>query len=691
MDFPEQDKNFNLLDAEWIPVLYRDGTYKRVGILDALKDAGKIRQIAASNPMDRVAILRFLLALLYWCQGNPPEDKNTLPRDGFPETWFSKLNEPAHRECFNLLGEGKRFYQNAEIRNLPEKKMKPIGELLPEFPRADSVNHIRHIVHDGSYGLCPACCALGILRFSVWAPANGGYPSSVNPPSSVYLMTELRSLLHTLGRCLADASSENTPPPWIEPAEPEQPFGAVSLLAWRPRKMWLGMIEGEGNCANCGCSKRLIRQLRFAPGWPTPLNDDQAFAKQVQKAFKNRGFIAKHAKVKPVLDAIPLILSRMDDLRNACRSAQCNVPASMDQAEEIAQSFVSLWESRNPVAEEILLNEAKYFAHLTKRCLTTLGCKEDDPAAKKAANAAWLIYNTRLNELCNMCPDPLAAEIQMLSLDGVPTNHACALAKMICFIMQNNEEAFKKITRKPSMKEKEALMAEKPQKKKFWPGDPHLLKEKEPIAFPVAGKNVAEQAKAWKRAFIAASPNDPQGTNITIGPVVADLQSGIYACHDVVAISLPDRSSEKRADQSEQISKLLFSMLKLAVDAQEWKKPDRKREHPEIDSALTLLTPDREWQIRSALSRPGRTSDDKGFLLAVFAPMARHAIFSAVRGSPLRRKAAARHAMTGLEKRIDEVIAKANQSAEPAAAANTQSSVPEEHNSGGRKSKEAGE
>ena len=63
--------NYNLLEEKWIPVLWKDGHSGRVGIIEALTEAGRIRQIAASNPMDRLAILRFLLALLYWCKRNP--------------------------------------------------------------------------------------------------------------------------------------------------------------------------------------------------------------------------------------------------------------------------------------------------------------------------------------------------------------------------------------------------------------------------------------------------------------------------------------------------------------------------------------------------------------------------------------------------------------------------------------------
>lgn len=59
--------NFNLIDERWIPVLLADGRYERVGIRTALSQAGRIRQIAASNPMDNVALLRFLLAVVVWC------------------------------------------------------------------------------------------------------------------------------------------------------------------------------------------------------------------------------------------------------------------------------------------------------------------------------------------------------------------------------------------------------------------------------------------------------------------------------------------------------------------------------------------------------------------------------------------------------------------------------------------------
>ena len=37
------DRDYNLLDENWIPVLYHDGRYTRVGIRKALEDAGRIK------------------------------------------------------------------------------------------------------------------------------------------------------------------------------------------------------------------------------------------------------------------------------------------------------------------------------------------------------------------------------------------------------------------------------------------------------------------------------------------------------------------------------------------------------------------------------------------------------------------------------------------------------------------------
>ncbi len=150
--------DYNLLEEKWIPVLWKDGHVNRVGIVEALTQAGSIRQIAASNPMDRVAILRFLLALLYWCQGSPPDE---LLNGSFPRNCFKKLDD--NKNCFNLLGEGKRFYQDCDA-----ERPQAVTHLIQEIPAGNNFWHFRHST-DRSVGLCPACCAIGLLRLPLFS------------------------------------------------------------------------------------------------------------------------------------------------------------------------------------------------------------------------------------------------------------------------------------------------------------------------------------------------------------------------------------------------------------------------------------------------------------------------------------------------------------------------------------------
>lgn len=264
--------DYNLLEEKWIPVLCKNGETNRVNIIEALTQAHRIRQIAASNPLDRAAILRFLLALLYWCKGNP--DKLTL---AFPPDWFKKLDD--NKDYFNLLGEGKRFYQDPRT---PQND-RPIGDLLTEFPTETKIAHFRH-VRDKEYGLCPACCAIGIIRFSAWANAYGGgrYTSAVNGPSPAYAIAHGETLFHTLIINWTAAHSPRREPPWLNDETPQESnLDKITVMAWRSRQLWLGNLgDSDETCVYCGRQARLIRQMNFTGCWKLPFE-----AKGQQKKF----------------------------------------------------------------------------------------------------------------------------------------------------------------------------------------------------------------------------------------------------------------------------------------------------------------------------------------------------------------------------------------------------------------------
>jgi hypothetical protein len=277
----EETSNYNLLVKEWIPVLMTDGTYCRVNIRKALTQAGRIRQIAASNPMDRVAILRFLLALLYWCKGNPPDEGRATSGVAFPADWFLKLGD--NEDCFNLLGEGKRFYQDPELLRERREGYRPIGDLLQEFPTETKIAHFRH-ARDGQYGLCPACCAVGIIRFCTFANAygHGKYTSSVNGPTPAYAISQGLTLLQTLLLNWPENASQEREPPWLCDRSPAQAdLDIVTVFAWRSRRLWLGDCGSSDEiCSYCGKPARLIRRLAFTGNWKPPVQ-----ARGTQKKF----------------------------------------------------------------------------------------------------------------------------------------------------------------------------------------------------------------------------------------------------------------------------------------------------------------------------------------------------------------------------------------------------------------------
>ena len=341
--------NYNLLEEDWIPVLYTNGKVSRVGIKEALTQAGHIRQIAASNPMDRVALLRFLLAVLMWCKEDAKSSLVALEKQSadIPENWLDELNK--NKAAFNLLGDGKRFYQDELLKG---KKSQPIGVLLIDFPGANSVNHMHHVVHDSSYGFCPACCAMGILRLSVWAPANRFFPAAVNPGSAAYAFIEGKNLFQTLCANLPETNPKVDKPPWLCDKQPESP-DAVAMLAWRPRKLWLNVEESDGLCAYCGQIGTLVKTLSIEKGWPTPVTKGQQFGKEVLGEFQKLNAEYKSQKkdrrklANKVVKIAPVILKRrMQELSQADSNAT-QAPENESPAAKIARVFEQLYAADN--------------------------------------------------------------------------------------------------------------------------------------------------------------------------------------------------------------------------------------------------------------------------------------------------------------------------------------------------------
>ena len=266
--------SYNLLEEKWIPVLWKDGRSDRLGIIEVLEQASRIRQVAATNPMDRLAILRFLLGLLYWCKRDSPENKDSPST--FPSDWFKKLQD--NRDYFDLLREKKSFYQNDNAGG---------GEvaatsLLHDLPSGTNIAHFRH-VRDFRDGLCPACCAMGLLRWANFASASKkGRDAQMT--AGIHGNTPAYSL--RVGATLLDTLRLNLPPGrpvegdavrWEGTTE-ESPLGILKGFTWQSRRVLLAPPKNcedrsfsVGNCCYCAChTHRLVMKIHFQPGWQRP-------------------------------------------------------------------------------------------------------------------------------------------------------------------------------------------------------------------------------------------------------------------------------------------------------------------------------------------------------------------------------------------------------------------------------------
>ncbi|MCX7625705.1 MAG: type I-E CRISPR-associated protein Cse1/CasA [Candidatus Sumerlaeaceae bacterium] len=251
---------FSLVKDPWLPVLFNNGTQDRLTLLEVFDCAEEIRSVAAPNPLDRFALLRFLAIVAAWsCPSQ------TLPRwqeicSGVP----SFLEQ--HMQCFNLFGDGPRFYQDAAAKN----KNDTVGKLFHEIPTGTNIAHFMHVTDEGGYGICPGCCTVALLRLPVFSTVGGkGYSPSPRP-TGTYAFAHTECLAEAISwgasRILQIASTTNTPlgdPVW---SSNPQPSGFLEKLTMSPRWVWLHDPSSNIKpCLMCGNSSQLITPVGYVP------------------------------------------------------------------------------------------------------------------------------------------------------------------------------------------------------------------------------------------------------------------------------------------------------------------------------------------------------------------------------------------------------------------------------------------
>ena len=67
---PTSDLSYNLMDRPWIPVTMTDGSFQCLSIVEVLERADRIRSIDGDIPLQRFALVRLLLAIIYGTFGH---------------------------------------------------------------------------------------------------------------------------------------------------------------------------------------------------------------------------------------------------------------------------------------------------------------------------------------------------------------------------------------------------------------------------------------------------------------------------------------------------------------------------------------------------------------------------------------------------------------------------------------------
>ena len=73
------EKEFNLLDEEWIPVIYSNGDFRYVSLRKAFEDAHRVHSISGDVPPQDAVLIRLMLAVLHCIYSRCDADGNDSP------------------------------------------------------------------------------------------------------------------------------------------------------------------------------------------------------------------------------------------------------------------------------------------------------------------------------------------------------------------------------------------------------------------------------------------------------------------------------------------------------------------------------------------------------------------------------------------------------------------------------------
>lgn len=253
---------FNLLDEPWIPVQFRDGERRAVGLLELFDRPSDVTTLCEPSPPNLIALYRLLLAIthraLFQAKGNwKDKDRADWYRSGFPHDALRAYLEQ-WRDRFWLFHPEYPFMQVAALAAATETrdKVKPWTQIALDSANGNAPVVFDHSVDTVPSAISPAQALRNLLGFLQFTP--GGLVKVIRGSDKGGALANTAAVMplgQTLNQTLCLA------------LHPSNRASEYDLPAWECAPPTIAALSADSRLATGSCDRytRLSRAVLFAP------------------------------------------------------------------------------------------------------------------------------------------------------------------------------------------------------------------------------------------------------------------------------------------------------------------------------------------------------------------------------------------------------------------------------------------
>jgi len=418
---------YNILWEQWLFMVFKDSSTKRLSMIDALC-RGKSAHLAYCNPMDRIAVLRFLLAVMYWCW---KETGEPIHRDGIPQAWVKYLESSAN--YFEFMGDGKRLMQKIGLTRL-----RPVSELIHEIPTGNNFWHFNH-VRDYTVGICTHCLVSSTLRLPLFfVSGRPNLKSGINGSPPIYAVRWGKNLWDTIYLNWKPREPLGNPI-WVEPYRfnPEDDVPLLSGMTVPARLLHIDdPIPCNKSCSVCGEQPGYLHytcKFEAAGNLENSIWRDPFELRPAEKAIKASA-ITGSGKLKYDVKHHRLLPQIIDSLSIESGSKILLVGFAVDKAK-----YVDIWERTISIPDrdkaEDTIEIIREWDKLIKRSMANTYLPTKEARKNRARKLKESLQNDLLPDvdmrIAKLLPELLAGRLAWEAISNEYYNYAKTAAKTL--------------------------------------------------------------------------------------------------------------------------------------------------------------------------------------------------------------------------------------------------------------------